>query len=218
VPVAQEVVAAWPAKVGDSCGQFFGTCLHAFSPELPANANVLEIGCCEYDWLDQATKTWPEMSFTGIDWRTYKRASRAVVIKGDVMTQPFPAESFDWIVSISAIEHVGLGHYSRDPVDPDGDSIAIRRAFDWLKPGGWLSFDVPYNPTAYQVVGTSHRIYDDAAVESRLVQGLPWRLAWSGVAGTGDTHQLIAPRPKKGGEDFDYIGFWWQKPEGVRHG
>lgn len=216
--VAVSVAEAWPQTVRDSCGQFFGTCLRAFHPDLAPDARLLEIGCCEYDFLREARAAWPEMSLTGIDWRTYKRPIDATVIQGDVMTHDFPAESFDWIVSISAIEHIGLGHYSHDPVQPDGDAIALRRAYTWLRPGGWLSFDVPYNPAAYQVVGTSHRIYDDAAIASRLVQGLPWRLAWSGVAGIGDTHQLIAPRPTKGGADFDYIGFWWQKPDGVTHG
>lgn len=207
-----DVITAWPAKVGDSCGQFFGTCLRAAAPALRPDARVLEIGCCEYDWLKTATTVWPEMRFTGIDWRHYKRASAASVIQGDVMVRDFAPAAFDWIVSISAIEHVGLGHYAKDPAREDGDSVTLRRAWGWLAPGGWLAFDVPYNPVAYQVVGTSHRIYDDAAIEARLAQGLPWVRHWSGVAGKGDTHQLIAPRPKQGGEDFDYIGFWWQKP------
>lgn len=208
---AVSVADAWPATVSDACGQFFGTCLRAAQVNLSPQSDVLEIGCCEYDWLSQATTSWPEMTFTGIDWRRYKRPVRATVIAGDVMVQDVPAP-FDWIVSISAIEHVGLGHYANDPKKADGDSIAIRRAYDWLVPGGWLYFDVPYNPATYEVVGTSHRVYDDAAIQARLVQGLPWRQAWSGVADKKHTGELIAPRPTKGGEDFDYIGFWWQKP------
>ena len=174
---------------------------------------MLEIGCCEYDWLHQATASWPEMTFTGLDWRTYKRAVRGTVIKGDVMAQEFAPGSFDWIVSISAMEHIGLGHYSRDPVHPDGDSITLRRCWDWLAPGGYLAFDVPYNPGRYEVVGTSHRIYDDAAITRRLQQGLGWHECWRGVCGKGDTDRLTtATPPLKGGEDFYYIGFWWQKP------
>lgn len=213
--ICSDVISSYPLRTGDSCGDFFGTCLRAAAPRLTPAARVLEIGCAEFDWLTTAMRAWPEMTFTGIDWRGYKKgtATAATIVKGNVMVHDFAPASFDWIVSISAIEHVGLGHYQKDPPNPDGDSIAIRRAFDWLTPGGWLYFDVPYNPVAYQVVRTSHRIYDDAAVESRLVQGLPWRRVWSGVAGKRDTQQLIAPRPKQGGEDFDYIGFWWQKPE-----
>lgn len=211
-------ISAYPAKVKDSCGQFFSTCLRTFAPRIPATARVLEIGCAEFNWLTGAAEAWPEMTFTGIDWRGMKHAGAATVIKGDVMTHAFPPASFDWIVSISAIEHVGLGHYSADPRREDGDTVAMTRAYDWLTPGGWLYFDVPYNPAKYEVVRTSHRVYDDAAVVDRLIAGKPWRLAWSGVAGKGDTHQLIAPRPLQGGEHFDYIGFWWQKPHGDANG
>lgn len=207
------LIEAWPATVGDSCGQFFTTALRTCRPELEPDARVLEIGCCEYDWLHTATERWPSMTFTGIDWRTYKRAIRGTVVKGDVRVYPFAPGSFDWIVSISALEHVGLGHYSNDPKDADGDAVALRNAWTWLAPGGWLYFDVPYNPARYEVVGTSHRIYDDAAIETRLRQGLGWVPRWSGVADKHDTKQLIAPRARTGGEDFDYIGFWWQKPE-----
>lgn len=211
------IADAWP-DVKDSCGRFFGTCLRAFRPDLPADATALEIGCCEWDFLSQATAAWPAMQWTGIDWRFYKRQPpRTAIVRGDVMTHDFAPASFDWVVSISALEHVGLGHYDHDPKREDGDTVAIARAWEWLKPGGWLTFDVPYNPERFQVVGSSHRIYDDAAILDRLVAGRPWRLAWSGIAGRDDTHRLIAPRPKTGGEDFDYIGFWWQKP-GAHHG
>lgn len=203
---------AWPT-VKDECGRFFGTCLRAYRPEIAADARVLEIGCAEYDWLSDAHRAWPHLQLTGIDWRGRKHpCAGATVLTGDVMTHDFQSASFDWIVSISALEHVGLGHYNKDPKAEAGDSIAVRRAYDWLTPGGWLYFDVPYNPDRYEVVGTSHRVYSDVAILDRLVQGLPWRLAWSGVAGIHDTDHLIPPRPKKGGQDFDYIGFWWQKP------
>lgn len=216
--VAVSIADAWP-PVSDDCGRFFGTCLQAVRPDVPADAVALEIGCCEWDFLRVAAAAWPEMHWTGIDWRYYKRTlPHTTIVKGDVMAHDFAPASFDWIVSISAIEHIGLGHYEKDPVREDGDSVAMQRAWDWLKPGGWLAFDVPYNPVAYEVVRTSHRIYDDAAIQSRLVQGLPWRQAWSGIAGRTDTHRLIDRRPKKGGEDFDYIGFWWQKPAGASHG
>lgn len=212
--LAVSVAEAWPATVGDSCGQFFGTALKLANPPIAPTARALEIGCCEFDFLKTATAVWPEMAWTGIDWRQYGkgRPTSATVIKGDVMRQEFPAGAFDWIVSISAIEHIGLGHYSHDPKHEDGDCVALERCWQWLAPGGYLYFDVPYNPARYEVVRTSHRIYDDAAIEQRLAQGRAWTRVWSGVVGKTDTHRLIAPRPCGGGEDFDYIGFWWQKP------
>lgn len=211
--VDEPVTAGWPAHVSDSCGEFFGTALRAANAPVRPDARVLEIGCCEYDWLAQATESWPEMTFTGLDWRRYKRPGRATVLQGDVMAYEFPEASFDWIVSVSAIEHIGLGHYSHDPIHADGDRVALRRCWHWLAPGGWLYFDVPYNPGRYQVVRTAHRIYDDAAITERLDQGLGWREHWRGIADKGDTRTLITdPAHTAGGESFYYIGLWWQKP------
>jgi hypothetical protein len=203
----------WPAVVKDSCGQFFGTALRAANPPLPKTARVLEIGCAEYDWLTTATESWSEMTFTGIDWRAYKKTPpRTTIIKGDVLTHAFEKRSFDWVCLISSLEHIGLGHYDLDPADPDGDTKTINRIWKWLVPGGWLYFDVPYNHR-YEVVKTSHRIYDDAAVESRLRQGR-WRGHWRGVVGKGETSRLLTKTPPLGGgEAFYYLGCWWQKAE-----
>lgn len=209
----------YPEQVGDSCGQFFSTALYAAKPELKPDARVLEIGCCEYNWLSLATTVWPDMTFTGIDWRRFKKAERATVIQGDVLTHPFEPASFDWIVSISALEHIGLGHYANDPKDADGDVKTLAKCWDWLAPGGWLYFDVPYNPAKYEVCGTSHRVYDDAAIRTRLHQGRGWRESWRGVVDKHQTRALVnRPGPLAGGESFYYIGFWWQKPGDVTHG
>lgn len=209
-----DIASAWPADVRDTCGNVFGNSLRAYNPPIPANAKVLEIGCAEFDALRHATAAWPQMSFTGIDWRRSqpKVDDGAVRIQGDVMRTVFPGSAFDWIFSISAIEHVGLGHYNADPKHPDGDRIAMQQAFRWLKPGGLFYFDVPWNlgEDAYQVVGTSHRVYDDATVKSRLLQGMPWTVVWSGVYGKGG-EVVTAPQRLKGGESFYYKAYWLMK-------
>ncbi len=212
-----KIAAAWPLTTGDSCADFFGTCLRACNPDIPADARVLEIGCAEYDWLSAAAKAWPEMTLTGIDVRARKQKGepnpRVTAIAGDVLTHDFPAESFDWIVSISAIEHVGLGHYG-DPKDPDGDTKAVARAWRWLKPGCWMFFDVPWNTgeDAYQVCGTSHRVYDDAALEDRLLR-LTQGVIVDHIAHKARVTDLLTNPPRlKGGEDFYYCGLWLRKP------
>ena len=208
------LASSWAYKGGDACAQFFSAALAVADPPVPLDARVLEIGCCEFDWLTPASATWPLMTFTGIDWRARKHAPpRTTVIKGDVITHHFAAESFEWIVSISAMEHIGLGHYDKDPKDPDGDVKAFDHCWRWLKPGGWFYFDVPWNAT-YEVVGTSHRVYDDAAIVSRCQQGHPWREHWRGFAHSGQSSRLVMnPPATKGGHSFHYIGLWWQKPE-----
>lgn len=175
---------------------------------------MLEIGCAEFDALRHAVTAWPDMTFTGIDWREVKtkEPDRAIRVRGDVMRSEFQPASFDWIFSISAIEHIGLGHYAGDPKAEYGDSFAMDNAFKWLKPGGWMYFDVPWNvtPDSYQVVGTSHRVYDELHVRTRLLQRWPWDILWSGVY---DKHGRVVsnPQPLKGGESFFYRAYWLRK-------
>ena len=63
---------------------------------------------------------------------------------------------FDVAVSISSIEHDGLGRYG-DPIDPNGDLRAMAEFKDLLKPGGLLLLAVPVGADA--VVWNAHRIY-----------------------------------------------------------
>lgn len=135
----------------------------------PQHGRVLEIGCAEADWIAPLKADRPDLAVIGIDWRNEDRPSATARVIGDVLTFPFAPAAFDAIVGISSIEHIGLGHYNADPIDVDGDRRCMVRAMKWLKPGGWIYADVPYDPTGYRVDGTSHRCYDDAAVSARLV-------------------------------------------------
>jgi hypothetical protein len=177
--LATSLASTWPLDVGDHCGNVFGQSLRAVDPTIPLDGNVLEIGCAEFDWLTVAHKAWPEMNKMGIDYRPCERKS-APRMQGNVLTYDgfaphmgTDAGYFDWIVSISTIEHIGLGHYG-DPIDPDGDTKAMQRAWEWLKPGGWMYFDVPF-ADSYSVFGTKCRIYDTPAILKRLLTG-PWEL------------------------------------------
>ena len=169
----------------DSCVSLFGAVYDIGVLVFPPNARVLEIGCAEGDWQTPMLAARPDLLITGIDWRACERPGR--VIRGNVLTQEFPAEHFDAVVGVSSIEHIGLGHYECDPIDADGDRHCTERVTRWLKPGGLFYADVPYG-REYCVVGTSHRVYDDAAIQSRLLAGLTehrrWYTTWS------DDHQL----------------------------
>jgi hypothetical protein len=62
----------------------------------------------------------------------------------------------DAILSISTIEHDGLGRYG-DPLDPDGDLRAMREVRGCLKPGGLMYLSVPVGKDC--LVWNAHRIY-----------------------------------------------------------
>jgi SAM-dependent methyltransferase len=214
-----KIAESWTYPGGDSCADFFTGYLKATDPDVPANANVLEIGCEEFDWLDHAKACWPKLFFTGIDWSLGERTLTKDIVRmgGDVRWLAlFPDNSFDLIVSISAIEHVGLGHYASDPLDPDGDTLAITNAFRWLKPGGWLLFDVPYDPTGYRVQGTECRVYDDDALVSRLwvdplVRAKATARWHTRVYCEANNTPVLIEKPEKACEPFHYVGVGWQK-------
>lgn len=153
---------------GDLCLSFWAIAWDHGWMTFPPHARVLEIGCAEADWQTPMLALRPDLELTGVDWRACERPG--CTIQGDVLNAGlFPPARFDAIVSISAIEHIGLGAYEGDPVNADGDRLAMQHAHRWLKPGGWIYLDVPYGET--YAVHPMYRRYDDEAVRSRLLPG-----------------------------------------------
>ena len=179
--------------------------------DFPNDARILEIGCAEADWIGPMKQARPDVIITGIDWRACERPAADNLVQGDVLTtRAFAPESFDAVVLISALEHIGLGHYGRprDPADPNGDRKCMARAREWLRPKGLLYADVPWNPDpGYQVCGTECRIYDDKVLR---VLGYPLHLAFRAWTTEHDTTTLI-PRPDRKNGRFYYCASVWQK-------
>lgn len=178
--------------------------------------SVLEIGCCEFNWLSVARKTWPAVTLTGIDWRKTDPTEGVRIIRGDVLKHDFPSESFDAVVAVSTVEHIGLGHYDEDPKVEDGDTQALRRVWDWVKPGGWLYFDVPWNVgSSYEVIGTKFRCYDEESHAVRLKGSAPWTSVWTGWYERGKRVKALPERPKvvlnAKLKQFYYCASVWQK-------
>ena len=74
---------------------------------------------------------------------------------------------FDCAVSISSIEHSGLGRYG-DPLDPDADFKAMDLYRRHVKPGGLMFFHVPIGRDV--VAWNAHRIYGEIRLP-RLLDG-----------------------------------------------
>lgn len=142
-------------------------------PAVHSHPFVYEIGACDTDWLERAASCLPQATMRGLDWRD---TPRKCVEQGNILDAAIMVA--DAYVSISAIEHVGLGHYQRDPVDPYGDIKAMQRVRDamgcWslidtaVRPAPFFYFDVPYAPEGYFVKGTKCRVYDDQALQERF--------------------------------------------------
>jgi len=73
------------------------------------------------------------------------------VIVGDFLANSLPNATFDLVVMVSTIEHIGFGCYG-DPVIDDGDRIAIQQVYRVLKGQGRLILTTPFT--------AQHRIYN----------------------------------------------------------
>lgn len=65
-------------------------------------------------------------------------------------------EAFDFAVSFSNLEHIGLGRYG-DPIDPIGDLREMKKVRCQLKKGGLFFLGIPTGPDG--VLFNAHRIY-----------------------------------------------------------
>jgi hypothetical protein len=74
----------------------------------------------------------------------------------DLTHLPFPDRSIASLSCMHVVEHVGLGRYG-DPLDPLGDSVAIRELQRVVAPGGSLLFVVPVGRP--RVYFNAHRVY-----------------------------------------------------------
>lgn len=93
----------------------------------------------------------------GVDVRPCPEAHpRMKFCKADIMKVPFKKESFDCVIAVSTIEHVGLGAY-QDPVCKNGDIVAMKEIHRILKNRGKLLLTVPF---ASRPLLSWERIYD----------------------------------------------------------
>src|SRR3954470_19947781 len=128
----------------------FTAAVERFGMDFAPGSRILELGCAETDWLERMQRADNTFDLTGVDCFPQPRAN---VIAGDACNPDlFPEASFDWVVMLGALEHFGLGFYGDPRHDDDtgicnGDTLAMQNVVRWLKPGGFVYFDVPCNPT-----------------------------------------------------------------------
>lgn len=219
VDAIRAAVEAGKIDLSDPGIGLFNACVKAGAPiRIDPGMTVLEVGCMEADWLHLAGRTWPDASFVGIDTRApqdIQQNGNRMRCKANVMDDLYAPDTFDGIVSLSALEHIGLGHYG-DPLDPDGDTKAIANCWRWLKPGGFFYFDVPYDPTEYRVQGTECRVYNDDQAWTRLWQEplaaakARARWAWQGFSEAKNASVLVN-KPTQPVKPFHYSAFCWIK-------
>ena len=87
------------------------------------------------------------------------------VVTGDARRLDLPDASFDAVVTLSSVEHFGLGRYG-DEVDLAADSAAAAEMRRVLRPGGMLVVTTTLTRGAPVLAFNAHRIYDRAAARA----------------------------------------------------
>ncbi|CAI2354913.1 unnamed protein product [Caenorhabditis sp. 36 PRJEB53466] len=119
------------------------------------------------------------------------------------------ADSFDFAVSFSSIEHSGIGRYG-DPVDPIGDFREMLKIKCLLKPGGLLFFGVPLDQKMLSLRSLII-LFGLLAVALACAPHMPQRQVQHGyckfyVDGTSDTTTSSSSRKKRDSSSSDSSG------------
>ena len=129
---------------------------------------VLDVGCSTSDYLAELAREEPRRGrrVYGLEPDAPQPIRNVGVVKGTVVAPPFPAASFDLILCISTVEHIGLPIYGQHEF-PHGDILAMRHMRRLLAPGGRLLLTVPFGRAQ---VNPWFRVYDRGSLR-RLTGG-----------------------------------------------
>jgi Methyltransferase domain len=95
-----------------------------------------------------------------VDVRRRKAAGEnESLVTCDAKKLELPDGSFDLVLSLCTLEHLGLGRYG-DEFDLEADGKAFAEMIRVLKPGGILVFTTTITRAAPSVAFNAHRIYD----------------------------------------------------------
>jgi SAM-dependent methyltransferase len=150
--------AGWQAVVSEQIVESALILRHARSEE----RRVLDFG--GYESLLPLTLAALGHEVTVLDQREYPfKAPGLTSLTADLFGDlPLPPESFDLVISVSTIEHLGLGRYD-DRETPDGDRLGVERLWRLVRPGGRLMATVPAGRPAVQ---RGYRTYDEARLRA----------------------------------------------------
>lgn len=160
----------WAYEQSDSAILLFTAAVERFRMTFRPNSRILELGCAETDWLDRMHRADSTFDLVGVDARPHLRdvVGYGLQVGSAMDAELFEPDSVDWVVLLGALEHFGLGFYG-DPVQDDGDTQTMTNVATWLRPGGFVYFDVPAQPT-YRITENRHfRMYAPASIQERLI-------------------------------------------------
>ena len=133
---------------------------------IPVSSKVLDIGCMESELPLLVAGLGYQV--TGCDFREYPyKVPNFRFVKGDILSLPFGDNTFDSVVCVSTIEHVGIGFYGDPKGDTKPDIKASREINRVLKTNGLFILTVPFGKAQ---INEQQRIYDKQSID-RLLDG-----------------------------------------------
>jgi SAM-dependent methyltransferase len=122
---------------------------------VPSDAHVLDVGSYRLFILGLLGRG----PVTTLDVRPRMASGPfETVLTGDARQIPLNDRSVDCVVTLSSIEHFGLGRYG-DPFDPEGDRKAMAEMIRVLRSGGTLVCSTSLTRGQASIVFPRHRIY-----------------------------------------------------------
>ncbi len=113
--------------------------IQQYLSDLPPEKRILEFGCTR-SWLSLAMATMGHQVI-GVDLRDYDvKHPNFKFYKGEI--QKLQLEPVDCIVSVSTLEHVGIGAY-KEQVNDAALTEVLNKLHQLLIDGGWLLLTVP---------------------------------------------------------------------------
>jgi len=131
-------------------------------------STILDIGCVSSRLPIQLASMGHVVH--GLDVRPYPFRHPNFCFHQEDMFKWEPPVSFDTVIVLSVLEHMGLGDYG-DLKVPDADSLAVNRISEWLSPGGSLLVSVPFGKSS---VTRKHRIYSLEQLQN-LFASFKWK-------------------------------------------
>lgn len=133
-------------------------------------SRVLDFGCSNSPLALELAALGHKV--VGADLRPYGYAHPNLeLVQGDFLQAQMPANSFDAVVAVSAVEHVGLEGVYGGPAHETGDRTIVRKFLEVLKPGGALLLTVPFGLAGEN---PGYRVYDSSSL-ARLLDGFEVR-------------------------------------------
>lgn len=110
---------------------------------VPPGTVILEIGCSSGYVLKALKLAYPQAMIIGTDvvkaplYVLAKELPGVPLIRSDLLQSPIPDNSIDIIVLLNVLEHI------------EQDTLALKKIYSLLKPGGKLIIEVPAAPYLY---------------------------------------------------------------------